>query len=199
MKKVATDIDIDFDDRTKALSGLVRIDAMTMAADKPQRHPSGVYFQDIPLDPTTGLAAFQFEKAEEYGYFKIDFLNSTIYRGIRSEDHLIRLLDEEPDWSLFEHKEIVSRLNHIKDHFGIVKSIAPKCIEDLAVVLALVRPGKRWLMARSRDEIFKEIWNDTGEGYVYKKSHAVAYAASIVVQLNLICEKMMQELEDLNG
>jgi hypothetical protein len=36
-----------------------------------------------------------------------------------------------------------------------------------------------------------EIWNkpDNNE-YYFKKAHAIAYAAAVVVQMNLICERI---------
>lgn len=189
------DIDLDFKDRNHALSGLDCVPASVAKNGNFTRHPSGVYFQDIPINPMTNLAAFDYHRAEELGYFKIDFLNSSIYNGVESEEHLQRLLDTEPDWSLFEHKSIVEMLNHIRDHFGVVQFIKPKSIEDLAVVLALIRPGKRHLMGQGRLYIDAEIWTQDGSGYSFKRAHAVSYAATIVVQLNLICENMAKQLE----
>lgn len=189
------DIDIDFFDKTHALIGLDCVPASVAKNGEFTRHPSGVYFQDIPVNPMTELAAFDYHRAEELGYFKVDFLNSSIYAGVENEAHLQRLLDAEPDWTLFEHKSIVEMLNHIRDHFGIVQFIQPKSIDDLSVVLALIRPGKRHLMGLGRLEIDAEIWTSDGSGYSFKRAHAVSYAATIVVQLNLICENMARQME----
>lgn len=196
MAIVKTDIDIDFADRNHALDGLPHVAAsMQNHRGQRQKHQSGIYFQNIPLDPTTGLAAFDYIEAEDRGYFKFDFLNVSLYQGVRDEDHLVELLNSEPDWSFLEEEEIVGMLNHIHDHFGAVKFIRPRSIEDLAVVLAIVRPGKRHLMGRPRAQIDAEIWEPDATGYAFKRAHAIAYAASIVVQLNIICEQMGAEID----
>ena len=189
MSKVNTDIDIDFVDRDSALVGLHSISAVMTQRDQVIKHPSGVYFQDIPINPITGYAAFEYEQASELGYFKIDFLNNSIYTGIRDDDHLTELVNREPDWEIFEIEEIVAKLAHIHSSFGLVSIIKPKNIEDLATILALMRPGKRHLIGSPRDFIEQEIWK-TSDEFSFKKSHAIAYATSIIVQLNLICDQI---------
>lgn len=158
-----------------------------------RRHPTGVYFQNIPTDPLSTYSSLNYEDAAEKGYFKIDFLNNSIYAGIRDEDHLISLLNTEPPWDFFEEEDIVGMLAHIHNSFGIVSQIKPRSIEDLATILALQRPGKRPLLTKSREEIDADIWTPT-ENFTFKRAHAIAYAVSIVVQLNLIVENMAAEL-----
>lgn len=189
-----TDIDIDFADREKALSGLPFVPAMIMKNGKPERHVSGVYFHDVPVDPLTSLCALPYQEAEERGWFKIDFLNNTIYEKVRDPTHLDRLLAVEPDWTLLENEGVVSSLTHIHSHFDVVRKIRPKCVEDLAVVLALIRPGKRHLLGSPRSTIEQQIWEPDQEGYTFKRAHALAYAMGIVVQLNLLCETTAAEL-----
>lgn len=186
MSKVTTDIDIDFADRDSALVGLMHVAATMEQKGQPARHPTGVYFQNVPIDPISGNASLDYEKSAECGYFKIDFLNNSIYAGVRDEEHLIELM-QDPDWEMLEVPEIVSMLAHIHNSFGLVQMIMPKSVEDLAVVLALMRPGKRHLMGKPRAEIDAEIWK-ASEGFVFKRAHAIAYAMSIVVQLNLLIE-----------
>ncbi len=198
MTKVTTDIDIDFADRDAALQGLMHIPAsMEVRAGETygehRRHPTGVYFQNIPTDPLSSYSAFTYEEAADRGYFKIDFLNNSIYNGVRDEDHLIELLERDPPWDFFEEEAIVGMLAHVHNSFGIVSMIRPRSIEDLAVILALQRPGKRPLLTKSREEIDADIWTPT-ENFTFKRAHAIAYAVSIVVQLNLIVEKMGEEL-----
>lgn len=189
--KVTTDIDIDFADRDSVLSGLFHVPASIRKKDK-NKHPSGVYFQDIPVDPIDGLAVFDYEEAGDRGYFKIDFLNNTVYSGIRDEDHLINLLNTEPYWELLEDSYVVGQLAHIHSSYGIVNKIQPKSIEDLAIVLALMRPAKKHLLGSPREDIDAEIWKVSNDGFQFKRSHAIAYAASIVVQLNLFCEQLAE-------
>ena len=194
--KITTDIDIDFADRDSVLSGLFHVPA-TIRKKYKNKHPSGVYFQDIPVDPIDGLAVLDYEDAGEQGYFKIDFLNNKVYSGIRDEDHLINLLNTEPYWELLEDSYVVEQLAHIHSSYGIVTKIRPKSIEDLAIVLALMRPAKKHLLGSSREEIDAEIWKVSNDGFQFKRSHAIAYAASIVVQLNLFCEQLAEKANDV--
>ena len=42
-------------------------------------------------------------------------------------------------------------------------------------------------MYKDWKDIMKEVWNKPADGsYFFKKSHAIAYAQAIVVQMNLI-------------
>jgi hypothetical protein len=185
-----TDIDIDLKDRNAALSVLPHIPATMSHQGKVTRHNTGVYFHNIPVDPLTDQASITYLKAEDMGYFKMDFINNTVYTDIRDSEHLETLLAMEPTWELLDDPDIVSMLVHIHSHFDIVNIIKPKSVEDLSVVLALIRPAKRHLLHKSRAEIDAEIWERPSDGsYHYKKAHAVAYAVSIVVQLNAIVEK----------
>jgi len=182
-----TDIDIDFADRDLALEGLQHVAAAEIRDTRRLRHLSGVYFHDIPVDPFDGLAVWDYQTATAKGYFKVDFLNNTVYRGVRDEAHLIKLLATEPPWNAFDEPDIVGNLVHIHGYFDIVQMIRPRSIMDLAICIALPRPGKRYLIGRSRAEIVLDIWKPT-EKYYFKKSHAVSFGASIVVQLNLMIE-----------
>ena len=186
------DIDIDFLDRTKALDLIDYRTAMRFEKGKPVKHHTGIYVQDIPSNPFDNLATIDYETAEARGYFKIDFLNVSMYEGVRDDDHLHRLLDTEPLWNLLEHKEIVDKLFHINNHFNIVSKLKPKSIEQLAAVLAVIRPAKRYLIDKDWNTILQEVWEKPTEEdlYFFKRSHAIAYAAAIVVQLNLICESV---------
>ena len=186
-----TDIDIDFKDRNDILNKLHHIPASIIKDNNVARHNTGIYFHEIPVDPFTGNATLDYKKAEELGYFKIDCLNVNMYKDIESEEHLQRLIDTEPDWELFQHKEIVDQLFHIHDHFNIVSQMKPKSIEQLAMVLAIIRPAKRPLLGESWQLIQKQVWlKPVDNSYYFKKSHAVSYALAIVVQLNLLVESI---------
>jgi hypothetical protein len=195
MGKVTTDIDIDFANRDAALVGMLSIPASMTTQGNRAKHPTGVYFQNIPVDPLDDMASLNYEEAAENGYFKIDFLNNSLYNDVRDEQHLIKLINDEPMWDLLAAPGIVEELAHIKTSFNIVNSIKPRSVEDLAVVLALMRPGKRHLLNLPRDEINARIWKAEDNGFIFKRAHAIAYAVSIVVQLNLMCEKMAEEID----
>jgi hypothetical protein len=188
------DIDIDFADRNAAMSVLSVVPAMIERDGKKTAHPSGVYFQDAPLDPFTGLCSLDYKEADNLGYFKIDLLNQSVYQEVRDEDHLVTLLNSEPLWELLDEPGMVEQLPHIHKHYDVVQTIQPKSIEDLSVVLALVRPGKKHLIGRSRTEIDAEIWaRPSDDGYYFKKAHACAYSALVVVAMNLLCERLLSE------
>ena len=94
---------------------------------------------------------------------------------------------QEPDWDMLKDAKVVETLFHLNGHFNIVSKLEPKNIEQLAAVLAIIRPAKRHLMYKDWKDILAEVWKRPGDdSYFFKKSHAVAYAQAIVVQMNLI-------------
>ena len=193
------DIDIDFFDRNRILDLLDHRIAMRVYKDEKFKHNTGVYFQDIPHDPFTKLSTIDYDTAENRGYFKIDFLNVGMYEGVKDEEHLLQLLNKKPDWSLLDHEEIVDQLFHINGHFDIVKKLKPQSIEQLAAVLAIIRPAKRHLIDSDWAVIMGEVWKKpTTDEYYFKKSHAVAYANAILIQLNLLTEQSNGIIEEKN-
>ena len=182
------DIDIDFADRTKALTVLKHIDARL---DTDKKHNTGVYVQSIPYNPITGLSTIDYKTAEERGYFKIDLLNVSVYEGVRDKAHLTKLLETEPLWDLLQDDDFVNNLFHVNGHGSILRQVKPTSIEQLAAVLAMIRPAKRYLIGKDWNIVMEEIWTKPENNeYYFKKAHAVAYAHVIVVQMNLICEQL---------
>ncbi len=187
------DIDIDFADRKEIMSFLPVVPAMILRDGKPSAHPSGVYLQDAPVDPFTGLASLDTHVMEDRGFFKLDFLNQTVYREIRDEQHLDTLLAMEPLWELLDEPAMVEQLPHVYNHYDVLQEIQPRSIDDLSVVLALVRPGKKHLRGRSRAEIDAEIWTkDEANQFIFKRAHAISYATLVMIKLNLIVEEMLR-------
>ena len=181
------DVDIDFFDRDGVLKLFKHTPASIIKDDKIEKHKTGVYFHAIPSDPINGYATLDYKKAEDRGYFKIDCLNVNIYKNVKSEQELVELMIEEPDWDMLKDTKVVENLFHLNGHYNIVSKLEPKNIEQLAAVLAIIRPAKRGLMYKDWTEILKEVWVKPTDGsYFFKKSHAVAYAQAIVVQMNLI-------------
>jgi len=185
------DIDLDFPDRTQVLDIIKHVPAV-MAEGK--KHNTGVYCHEIPTNPLTGMASIEYGPAEDRGYFKIDFLNVSAYNGVRNEEHVKELLSVEPLWDLMYEKEVCDQLFHINGYHNLLAQLKPTSISELAMVLALIRPGKKHLVPvcqeKGFDAIKDEIWQKTDEAYFFKKSHAVGYAHLIVMQLNLICERL---------
>lgn len=182
---VNTDIDIDVADRNKLLRLIKNTPAMMNNKGRKQRHNTGVYFHEVPSDPFTGLATVDYTEAEQLGFFKIDILNVNIYESIKDPAELDELMSMEPMWELLEHREVVEQLFHIHGHYDIVRRMRPRSIEQLAAVLAVIRPAKRYLLGKDWDTVFREVWvRPEGDEYFFKKAHAVSYAVAIVVQLN---------------
>lgn len=185
------DIDIDFADRTKILDIIKHVPATISEKGVNRKHNTGVYCSSIPVNPLTGSASIDYKEAEERGYFKIDFLNVGVYKDVRNEEHLSQLLNQEPLWDLLLQDDFTNLLFHVNGHGAILRKMQPKSIEELAMVLAMIRPAKRYLIGQDWSVVKKEVWQKpAGDEYFFKKAHAVAYAAAIVVQMNLICESI---------
>ena len=184
------DIDIDFQDVKLTLSKLKNYThASTIKDDMIKKHQSGIYVQDIPIDPITGLASLNYKQAEEYGYYKIDFLSTpSVYDKIKSEDHIIQLLTKEPIWEMLDDEDIVKDLFHLGSQFELLSIMKPRNIDQLAMVLALKIPSKMYLIGKSWEDIEKEIWLPVKEVY-FKKSHSYAYAHALIVQMNALVEE----------
>ncbi len=188
------DIDIDFLDRDQALNLFKHVKASRADEGKLVKHNTGVYLHEVPVSAMEGLCAVPYEEAEDRGYFKIDFLNVGIYKGVRDEAHLVELMNREPLWDLLLDDNFSSLLFHVNGHGGILRETQPKTVEQLAAVLAMIRPAKRHLIGKDWTTIMKEVWTKPeNDDYFFKKSHATAYAVAIVVQMNLICEEISHE------
>jgi DNA polymerase III alpha subunit len=185
------DIDIDFLDRSQALQLFKHIPASRLDNNKLVKHNTGVYLHSVPVDALSGLCQLPYEQAEDEKYFKIDFLNVGIYKGVRDEEHLVHLMNQEPLWDLLQQDEFVNLLFHLNGHGDIIRKTLPTSVEQLSAVLAMIRPAKRYLIGKSWTTIMTEVWTKPeNDDYYFKKSHATAYAVAIVVQMNLICEQI---------
>lgn len=181
---MSTDVDIDFADREQILKLLDYTPAMIKDGTKEKKHNTGVYFHNAAVNPFTGLATMDYKNAEDLGWFKIDLLNVGIYSDFESNEQIDWLLAKEPAWELLEHKEVIQQLFHIHNHSDTVIKMKPKSIEQLAMVLAIIRPGKKHLIDKSWADIEKEVWIKTDDVYSFKHSHAIGYAMAIVLQMN---------------
>lgn len=182
------DIDIDLGDRDKLLRVIRHVPAAMLRDGDMVRHNTGVYVNPIPSDPFTGLANLDYITAEDAGYIKLDILNVHVYNKIRDNDHLERLLAVEPDWSRLRDREFVQKLMHVNGHYDLLQQHFPDTLDKLAMVLALIRPAKRYLVGKSWREINAEIWIKPAEGYYFKKAHAYSYAQLVWVHMNLLAE-----------
>lgn len=157
-----------------------------------KKHNAGIYFQNIPKDKITGLAAIPYTKAQELGYFKIDFLHLGVLDTFSSKEQIRVLLKKEPDWLLLQSPEHVSKMFHIRKHFELVSRIRPASVQELADCTALIRGSKRplldaYIKAKNKEKIRRILYAKPLDGRIYfKRSHSVAYALTIVLQLHLI-------------
>lgn len=189
--KFRSDIDIDFADRTQALTVLDCTPASILRDGKLIPHNTGVYVTDIPVDPFSGRASLDYEAAEKRGYTKLDFLNVSLYTQIKNEEHLIELMNREPAWDRLYDSNFCSQLIHIGNHYETLIKMpeAVNSIPRLAMFLAVIRPAKRHLIGLPWQEVAKTIWDKSNE-YYFKRSHAISYAHLVVVHMNLICEQV---------
>jgi len=188
------DIDIDFIDRDQVLTLFKHVKASRLDNNKLVKHNTGVYLHEVPVNAVEGMCAVPYEQAEERGFFKLDFLNVGIYKGVRDEEHLNKLMETEPLWDLLEDDSFTDLLFHVNGHGSILREMKPKNIEQLGAVLAMIRPAKRYLIGKEWTTVMKEVWTKPeNDDYFFKKSHAIAYAHAIVVQMNLICEQISCE------
>jgi DNA polymerase III alpha subunit len=184
------DIDIDFADRNIILN---RIKHRVAKLDSGKKHNTGVYVTEIPHNPFNEISTIDHKTADERGYFKLDFLNVSIYKDVRDEEHLTELMERKPIWQLLEHEDFSENVFHLNGHGALLKQLKPQSVEQLAATLAIIRPAKRHLAGKTWKEIFDEVWKKPEEGYYFKKAHSVSYAMACVVHMNLLCEKMLQE------
>lgn len=179
------DIDIDLADRKLILDKIVHIPASLENSE----HLTGIYITNIPTDVINNRSSINYKEAESRGYLKIDLLNLHIYKDIKDYDHYSRLLNKEPTWELLKNKEICEQLIHIGKYHHIIRLYDIDSIEKLAAFIAILRPAKKYLIGKQWEDIFNEVWKKPDNDlYFYKKSHAIAYAMAIVIQLNLIEE-----------
>jgi DNA polymerase III alpha subunit len=181
---LSTDVDLDFADREQIVKMISCVPAMMRDGSKQRKHNTGVYFHHVPVNPFTGLCTVDYKVAEDAGWFKIDLLNVGIYDDFKSNEEIDELLSKEPVWELLEHRDVIEQLFQIHNHADTVIKMKPRSIEQLAMVLAVIRPGKKHLVGLSWDKIAEEVWTKTDDVYSFKHSHAVGYAMAIALQMN---------------
>jgi hypothetical protein len=191
---MSADIDIDMPDRAALLALIQHTPARLETGGQVRRHNSGVYVTDIPQDPVHGCAALDYESAEARGYFKLDFLNMSVYSLIRSPEHYEQLLAQEPDWPrLWTDSAWASQLVHVGNYVDLLKEMRPDSIPRMAAFISIIRPGKAHLQRRPWTEVFAGVWNgDDSRGYTFKKSHALSYSALVALHMNILSQPAAQ-------
>jgi DNA polymerase III alpha subunit len=186
---VNADIDIDFPTKFQPNTIFPWARASLVKNGHLSPHPVGYYPQRVPVDPLTKLCAIPYEDAEKLGYFKVDMLHLGIYDNFKSREEIDALLKITPDWGLLLIPSEQKKLFQLANHGEVLTAVKPRSIEELADVLALIRPGKKQLVKlylAQRDHCRRILYAKDENGYSFKKSHAIAYAMVIVLQLHLI-------------
>jgi hypothetical protein len=185
---MSADIDIDLADRDQLLKLISATPARQWHQGQVRRHNSGVYVTDIPYDPVNQCAAIDYETAEELGYFKIDLLNMSVYQLINDPDHYEQLLKQEPPWSrLWTDPDWAQQLVHVGNYTELLATMRPDSVPRMAAFISIIRPGKAHLQNRPWTEVFESVWDgDDSKGFVFKKAHAIGYAALVALHMNLL-------------
>ncbi len=185
---MSADIDIDLANRDQVLALIQATPARQYHQGQIRHHASGVYVTDIPYDPVNRCAALDYKKAENLGYFKIDLLNMSVYQLIKSPEHYEQMLAVEPPWErLWTDRAWAHQIVHVGTHKRLLESMRPDSIPRMAAFISIIRPGKAHLQNQPWDQVFASVWDgDNSKGFVFKKSHAVSYAALVALHMNLL-------------
>jgi len=192
---MSADIDIDLADRDQLLTLIKYTAARQTSQDRVRQHNSGVYVTDIPLDPVNVCAAIDYKTAEQLGYFKIDLLNMSVYQLIQSPEHYNEMLTQTPDWQrLWTEPDWAKNLVHVGNYADLLNKMRPDSIPRMAAFISIIRPGKAHLQNQPWDQVFASVWDgNDSRGFVFKKSHAISYAALVALHMNLLSQPVVPE------
>lgn len=184
--------DLDCDISQKSIDEIKKcmknIPASIITSTNIKAHNSGVYFCDAPVDLISGLCSINYKEAEsDFGLMKVDLLHNTMLDKFNTRTELFNILKKPIQWNLLKNEEVVERLPHISAYFNLIQEMPNiDSIEKLAMFIACIRPGKKNLIQKIKengwDSVKNSIWEPTKE-YYYKKSHAISYAMMISIGL----------------
>ena len=189
---MTADIDIDVPDRNDVIRKIKHIHAMRHGDGEVVRHNTGVYPMSLPHNPFTMEATIDYKQAEELGFIKIDILNLSVYKSVKSREHLRELSETEPNWNMLLDSTFSDMVFQLNGWSNVLQTMKPRSILELAAVIAMIRPAKKHLIGKSWEDVFADVWNPSSDGkYFFKKSHAISYAMVAVVSMNLLAESDM--------
>ena len=217
MKLSDLDLDIPSTQSDSIRNGLVRASVLNERGDF-QPHPAGVYFYKT-IPSFDGMAVLDYKKMEEKEYQKIDILNNTYLDNISSSElnEFVETIDnDEIDWEeLWEYEEPYQ----LSKYPGILREFKVQSVMDIAIIMALIRPGalqnyekmKAYihtdkLLNTKTDETreilketygipvfaeqFKKLGKDDGK-YRYKKPHSLGYSYVLLIDFLKNSKKKM--------
>jgi len=111
-----------------------------------------------------------------------------VYQLIKTPEHYEQMLAETPPWSrLWTDPEWAQQLVHIGNYTELLKTMRPDSIPRMAAFISIIRPGKAHLQNKDWNTVFASVWDgDASRGFVFKKSHAISYAALVTLHMNLL-------------
>lgn len=207
MKFSDLDLDIPSNESNKIRNGLIRARVKSESGDY-QPHPAGVYFyKNVPQ--FDNFSILDYKEMEKKNYQKIDILNNTYLDNISATDlknYLDKIENENIDWkSLWSYTETYQ----LSKYPGILREFKVSSVMDIAIVLALIRPGsiknydkmKTYIHTSTifdkKNDIEKNILKETygipvfdeqfkalgliDEKYRYKKPHSLGYAYVLLI------------------
>jgi hypothetical protein len=75
----------------------------------------------------------------------------------------------------------------VGNYTDILKSMRPDSIPRMAAFISVIRPGKAHLQNKPWEEVFASVWDgDDSQGYTFKHSHSISYAALVALHMNLL-------------
>lgn len=192
MINIDFDVDLDVDPRIDIAAIFpTSVSASKVDAhDNLKQHQVARYFQRMAIDPTTKLAAIPYKEAAGCGYLKFDMLPLHTLSRFKSKEELRTLSHIDPDWALLEDELVVSKLSQINKQYNVVAAITPIDVVTLADTIAIIRPKKLRLLSPylsdpvgTRPTLYAR---DKSDKTSYGKAHAIAYAHTIIAEMNLI-------------
>ena len=173
---MSADIDIDFADRDSILKLIQHVPARLETG---RQHNSGVYVTDIPLDPILGCAALDYESAEQRGYFKLDFLNMSVYQLIKDPAHYQSMLAATPPWErLWTDREWARQLVHVGNYTDLLAHMKPDSIPRMAAFISIFRDLRHsYLLFVQVKHTYKhgpgqKCLRQFGTGMIHKATHS---------------------------
>ena len=150
------DIDIDFADRNEILGKLKH---RVAKLDTGKKHNTGVYVTEIPHNPVDMLSTIDYETAEDRGYFKLDFLNVSIYEKVKDEDRPKELMNKEPIMGTVRNKGLLRSRFHYP--LRAIKKLKPaEAKNNWSSHMANSRPCKETFPRLGTDYYRKEVWTN---------------------------------------
>jgi len=184
------DVDIDLADRNQLLQLIRHVPASQLVEGKMRKHNTGVYVQPIPKNPILDCASIDYDEAKQRGYFKLDFLNMSVYQLVKNPEHYQAMLDAPPNWDrLWQDTLWAKQLVHVGNYTDLLNNMRPDSIPRMAAFISIIRPGKAHLQTCLWPEVFSSVWDgDSSRGFTFKKSHSISYAQLVVLHMNLLTD-----------